>query len=74
MMLGEANQFFGLIRFAKWIGSVVERLRKPLPPVKRTVIKYIELQWGGLKVRSYRFEQIEPPSDDSSSGRAIEQA
>ena len=73
-MLGEANQFFGLIRFARWIGTLVKWLRKPLPPVKRTVIKYIELQWGGLKFRSYRFEKIEPPSDDGSSGRAIEQA
>jgi hypothetical protein len=73
-MLGEANQIFGLIRLAKWIGSLLKRLRKPQLPVKRTLIEAKELQWGGLHYRSFRFEQIEPPSDDSPTGRTIEQA
>jgi hypothetical protein len=71
-MLGEANQIFGLIRFAKWVGSLLKRLWNPPLPIKRTIIELKEIEWGGLRYRSYRFEQIEPPSDDNSSGRAIE--
>lgn len=73
-MLGETNQIFGLIRLAKWIGSFWRWLRKPPLPVKRTLIEAKEFEWGGLRYRSFKFEQIEPPSDDSPTGRTIEQA
>lgn len=73
-MLGEANQIFGLMRFANWIRGIWRWLRRPPVQVKRRVVKRTDFQWGKLSYSSYSFEEFEPLTDDSSPGRAIEQA